>query len=148
MPTLCKVSCRRVVGLMLFEQLLCRICPTIIWVRVQHLPGSSGESQERSVCICKDTWHVCAGCLCNPASWSYSSDGAAAPTPAMPAHLKQVASAQRECTKVSLHAVMPAPPFLLSSCCRLLLESETDLSFSSRRGFHVRLLRYLAQHPL
>lgn len=132
MPTLCKVSCRCVVGLMLFEHFLCRICPTIIWVCVQFFPGSCGEFR-RGVCVCKDTWHLCGGCLCNPASWNYSSDGAAAPTPAMPANLQQAASAQRECTKVSLPTVMPAPPFLLSSCRRPLLESGTDLFSSSSR---------------
>lgn len=96
-----------------FERLLCRIYSSIIWVHVQHVHGSSSESQERTVHICKGTWLLRGNSLCNPASWSYSSDQAAVHTPAMPGNLKQIASAQRECAKVSLHTVTPASPFLL-----------------------------------
>lgn len=112
MPIFCKVSCRCVVGFLnptLFEQFLCRICPTMIWVLVQHFPGSSGESQERGVCM-QGHMALVWGLFVQSSQWSSSSDGAAASTPAMPANLRQAASAQRECTKVSLHTVMPAPP--------------------------------------
>ena len=101
--------------------------------------------------ICKGTWLLCGHCLCDPASWSYSSGRAAAPTPAMPGNLKQIASAQRECTKVSLHSdtcfsfsVTCSPPV-----AGLCWKRSSDLSFSNSRGFHMRLRRYPeVHHPL
>lgn len=53
MQTCCKVSCGCVVGLMLFEWFMCRVYSTVMWVHVHHSHGSSSESQERTVHICK-----------------------------------------------------------------------------------------------
>lgn len=126
MQTHCKMSCRCVGSLTLFEWLLCRIYSAIIWVHAQCVHGSSSESHKRTVHICKGTWLLGGNCLCqpSPASWSYGSDRATAPTPAMPGNFKQIARAQRECTEVSLPTATPASPFLymLSSCHRPLLE--------------------------
>lgn len=114
--THCKVFCKHIVGLTLFELLLCRISFTIIWVCVQHVQGSSHVSQERTVPICKDAWLlpwqllVQSGQLEPSLNWrccSYS---------------------RKEPVKCPWSSVLVSGP-----CWK----RGSDLSFSYSRGFHL-----------
>lgn len=125
----------------LFKQFLCRICPSIIWVCLQHFPGSSGESQERSVGGRTPGTGVGAVCAIQPAGGQFWWNCCFHSThPCKP----QTSSQCSEGMHKSVHTCSDA----CSSCDEPLLENGTDRSFSSSRCFHGILLRFLAQHPL